>query len=166
MQALQRTMVECTACRLAPCQHGAAFTRTQDLFGCPQKIDTSAVDDKHTFGGPITIVPPVTFDDWQEGGTFNYLVRLGGNEVFVSSTANFTSYAKEDFGPAEQQELAAVFAAAAKRGVRLMLSNSDVPFIRHLYQGFAIHTVSARRAINRDGAKRGAINEVLVCAGD
>jgi DNA adenine methylase len=84
----------------------------------------------------------------------------------VSSTANFTSYAKEDFGPAEQQELAAVFAAAAKRGVRLMLSNSDVPFIRHLYQGFAIHTVSARRAINRDGAKRGAINEVLVCAGD
>jgi L-ascorbate metabolism protein UlaG (beta-lactamase superfamily) len=49
----------------------------------------SALDDKHTFGGPITAVPPVTFDDWQEGGTFNYLVRLGGNEVFVSSTANF-----------------------------------------------------------------------------
>jgi DNA adenine methylase len=84
----------------------------------------------------------------------------------VSKTANFTSYAKEDFGPPEQQELAAVFTAAAKRGVRLMLSNSDVPLIRDLYHGFTIHTVSARRAINRDGAKRGAVNEVLVCAGD
>jgi DNA adenine methylase len=85
--------------------------------------------------------------------------------VPVSLTSNFTSYAKEDFGTAEQQELAAQFAAAAQRGVRLMLSNSDVPFVRQLYKGFTIHTVSARRAINRDGDKRGAINELLVCAG-
>jgi DNA adenine methylase len=53
---------------------------------------------------------------------------------------------------------------AAQRGVRLMLSNSDLPFVRNLYRGFTIHTVSARRAINRDGAGRGAVNEVLVCA--
>ncbi|MDO8544747.1 MAG: DNA adenine methylase [Opitutaceae bacterium] len=86
--------------------------------------------------------------------------------VPVSLTANFTSYAKEDFGVAEQQELSAQVAAAARRGARLMLSNSDVPFVRNLYRGFTIHTVSARRAINRDGAKRGAVNEVLVCAGD
>lgn len=85
--------------------------------------------------------------------------------VPVSQTANFTSYAKEDFGIAEQQELAAQFAEAAQRGVRLMLSNSDVPVVREMYRGFTIHTVSARRAINRDGAKRGAVNEVLVCAG-
>ena len=86
--------------------------------------------------------------------------------VPVSQTANFTSYAKEDFGIAEQQELAALFADAAQRGVRMMLSNSDVPLVRELYRGFTRHTVSARRAINRDGAKRGAVNEVLVCAGD
>ena len=49
----------------------------------------SALDDKHTFGAPVTVVPPKTFDDWQEGGTFNYLVRLGGHQIFVSSTANF-----------------------------------------------------------------------------
>lgn len=49
----------------------------------------SALDDKHVMGGPITVVPPVKFDDYAEGGTFNYLVRVGGHEIFVSSTANF-----------------------------------------------------------------------------
>ena len=97
-----------------------------------------------------------------QGGDFVY---VDPPYVPVSLTANFTSYAKEDFGTAEQQERAAQFATAAQRGVRLMLSNSDVPFVRQLYRGFPIHTMSARRAINRDGAKRGAINEVLICAG-
>jgi DNA adenine methylase len=79
----------------------------------------------------------------------------------VSETANFTSYTKEDFGKAEQEELSALFADAAGRGAQLMLSNSDTPFIRHLYKGFKIHTVSARRAVNCDGAKRGRISEVV-----
>lgn len=39
--------------------------------------------------GEITVVPPKTFEDWKEGGAFNYLVRVGGHEIFVSSTANF-----------------------------------------------------------------------------
>jgi DNA adenine methylase len=80
----------------------------------------------------------------------------------VSATASFTSYAKEDFGKGEQCELHAVFAEAARRGARLMLSNSDTPFIRKLYGDFQIHTVQARRAINCDGSKRGAVNEVVV----
>jgi DNA adenine methylase len=79
----------------------------------------------------------------------------------LSATANFTSYAKEDFGEAEQHELAALFTDAAGRGVRLMLSNSDTPLIRRLYKGFNLQTVKARRAVNSDGAKRGLISEVL-----
>lgn len=80
----------------------------------------------------------------------------------VSTTASFTSYAKEDFGEGEQRELHAVFAEAARRGARLILSNSDTPFIRKLYRDFQIHTVQARRAINCDGSKRGQVNEVVV----
>jgi DNA adenine methylase len=56
----------------------------------------------------------------------------GGDFVYVdppyhplSPTAGFTSYTKEDFGPEEHRELAALFADAARRGARLMLSNSD-----------------------------------------
>ena len=82
--------------------------------------------------------------------------------VPVSLTASFTSYAKEDFGVEEQNELHAVCASAAARGVRLMLSNSDVPFIRKLYRDFQIHTVQARRMVNCDGSKRGKVNEVVV----
>lgn len=80
----------------------------------------------------------------------------------ISATANFTSYTKEEFGKAAQEELAAIFADASRRGVRLMLSNSDTPFIRDLYKGFELHTVKARRAVNSDGAKRGQISEVIV----
>jgi DNA adenine methylase len=80
----------------------------------------------------------------------------------VSATANFTSYTKEEFGKAAQEELAALFADSSRRGVRLMLSNSDTPFIRDLYKGFELHTVKARRAVNCDGAKRGKISEVIV----
>jgi DNA adenine methylase len=80
----------------------------------------------------------------------------------VSATANFTSYTKEDFGKAEQEELSALYADAARRGVRLMLSNSDAPFIRGLYESHQVHTVKARRAVNSDGAKRGLVSEMVV----
>lgn len=80
----------------------------------------------------------------------------------ISLTASFTSYTKDDFGAEQQQELAALFAAAAKRGVQLMLSNSDTDFIRKLYRSFRIHTVRARRMVNCDGTKRGEVNEIVV----
>jgi len=80
----------------------------------------------------------------------------------ISATANFTSYTKEEFGKAAQEELAALFADASRRGVQLMLSNSDTPFIRDLYKVFNLFTVKARRAVNCDGTKRGQISEVIV----
>ncbi len=79
----------------------------------------------------------------------------------LSRTANFTSYTQEEFGDAEQEELAKLSAAAAKRGARLMLSNSDTPTTRRLYAGFQLHTVQARRAVNCDGSKRGRISELV-----
>ncbi|MEM6352809.1 MAG: DNA adenine methylase, partial [Cyanobacteria bacterium P01_D01_bin.14] len=53
----------------------------------------------------------------------------------------------------------------ADQGVRCLLSNSDCPFIRELYQGFPIHTITAARSINSKAQKRGKITEVLVAAG-
>jgi len=61
--------------------------------------------------------------------------------------------------------LAALYADAAHRGVRLMLSNSDTPWVRKLYGKFNIKTVSARRAVNSDGAKRGRVSELIVLSG-
>ncbi len=80
----------------------------------------------------------------------------------VSETSYFTSYTRDSFGPRDQEELAEVFAALDRRGCRVMLSNSDCPFIRGLYPGFAIHTVRARRSINSKADRRGRVSEVVV----
>jgi DNA adenine methylase len=80
----------------------------------------------------------------------------------LSKTASFTSYAREDFGEDDQRTLARVFAELDRRGCRVMLSNSDTPFVRELYGDYRIETVTARRAINSAKGKRGAITEVVV----
>lgn len=80
----------------------------------------------------------------------------------ISPTSNFTTYSRSGFGVEEQLQLQSIFAMLADRGVKVMLSNSDCPFIRGLYQDFKIHTITATRSINSDPGKRGRITEVLV----
>jgi len=80
----------------------------------------------------------------------------------VSRTASFTGYAKNGFSQDDQVRLRDVFAALHKRGCKLMLSNSDVPFIRELYADWAVHTVHAARAVNSDASRRGKVPEVVV----
>jgi DNA adenine methylase len=83
-----------------------------------------------------------------------------------SDTAYFTSYTRTAFGVADQEELAAVFAALARRKCKVMLSNSDTPLVHKLYRGFRIEKVSARRNINSRAERRGPIDEVVVLSYD
>ncbi len=80
----------------------------------------------------------------------------------VSRTASFTSYAQEGFSREDQARLRDVFSELDRRRCKLMLSNSDVPFIRELYAKFRIDTVAAPRAINCDASRRGLVSEVVV----
>lgn len=80
----------------------------------------------------------------------------------ASRTANFTSYTEGGFSQEDQTRLRDVFRELDRRGAKLMLSNSDVPFIRELYADFEIHEVQARRAINCDASKRGPVGEIVV----
>jgi DNA adenine methylase len=80
----------------------------------------------------------------------------------VSRTANFTSYAMDGFSQDDQRRLRDVYRELDRRGAKLMLSNSDVPFIRELYRGFRIDTVQAPRAVSCDPTKRGPVSEVVV----
>ncbi|MEL6249025.1 MAG: DNA adenine methylase [Cyanobacteria bacterium J06627_15] len=83
----------------------------------------------------------------------------------LSETSRFTAYSRFDFKAEDQVRLQQVFAQLADQGVHCLLSNSDCPFIRELYQGFPIHTITAARSINSKAQKRGKITEVLVAAG-
>jgi DNA adenine methylase len=80
----------------------------------------------------------------------------------VSQTASFTSYARDGFSQEDQIRLRDVYKALDRRGCKLMLSNSDVSFIRRLYGNFNIDTVAAPRAINCDAKKRGKVSELIV----
>lgn len=82
--------------------------------------------------------------------------------VPLSATSNFTAYAKEGFGPAEQERLRDCFARLDKKGVHVLLSNSDTPFVRKLYKGFKIEIVEAPRRVNSKGSKRGNVKELLI----
>lgn len=80
----------------------------------------------------------------------------------ISLTSNFTSYNRYAFRTEDQIRLRETFAELARRGIRVMLSNSDCPFIRDLYEGFNIHTIQASRSINSKCERRGKITELLI----
>lgn len=80
----------------------------------------------------------------------------------LSATSKFTSYNRYAFTQADQLRLRDTFIELAQRGVKVMLSNSDCSFIRELYAGFPIHTITASRSINSNAERRGKITEVLV----
>jgi DNA adenine methylase len=80
----------------------------------------------------------------------------------ISTTSNFTSYAKDGFGERDQTDLRDVFAELTQRGVKVMLSNSSAPLIHELYAAYRIETVFAARMINSKAASRGKIAEVIV----
>ncbi len=80
----------------------------------------------------------------------------------LSPTSNFTAYSRYSFTQDDQIRLKYVFAELAERGVKVMLSNSDCPFIRELYSEFNINSIIAPRLINSNARKRGKISEVLV----
>jgi DNA adenine methylase len=80
----------------------------------------------------------------------------------LSNTSNFTGYSRYSFNQQDQIRLRNTFVELAGRGVKVMLSNSDCPFIRELYKNFQIHEILAARAINSKAEKRGKINELLV----
>lgn len=83
----------------------------------------------------------------------------------LTPTANFRSYTSNGFTNEDQVRLAETVRALAARGVQVMASNSDTPFIRKLYAGMRIDSVECARAINSNGAKRGKVGEVIVTAG-
>jgi len=83
----------------------------------------------------------------------------------VSQTANFTDFTNQPFGAAEQERLAIVFDKLARRGCNVMLSNSDTPYIRELFEGYRTGiSLTANRSINSKGDRRGPVGELLVCS--
>lgn len=87
----------------------------------------------------------------------------------VSGTANFTSYTADGFSARDQDALFARILGLAKQGCHVVLSNSDAPSVRALYEsrealdaGLRTHEIPARRSINTRGDRRGPVTELVV----
>ena len=88
----------------------------------------------------------------------------------LTRTALFTSYTATGFSSEDQERLQQVVIDLASRGCWVLLSNSTAPDITRLYArnreasavGLRAHKVPARRAINSDPSKRGAVLEYLI----
>lgn len=81
-----------------------------------------------------------------------------------SDSTSFTKYTKLDFSEKDQQRLRDFALQLNRVGVKVMLSNSDTPFIRNLYSANIWHvkTVQAPRMVNCKADGRGAVNELLI----
>jgi len=82
--------------------------------------------------------------------------------VALNPATSFTGYASADFLTEQQVGLARLARCLSERGVSVMLSNADTSLVRFLYRGFSIESVPALRAINRDGAQRGPVSELVI----
>jgi DNA adenine methylase len=122
------------------------------------------------FGGPHVTLDVRPFGEALGGSGRGDFVYLDPPYAPVSRTAQFTSYTAGRFGPAEQADLQSIVIALARRGARILLSNSAAPEIRRLYAdsvearnaGLTATTIPARRAINSRAAGRGAVLEYLI----
>ncbi|MFZ5631276.1 MAG: DNA adenine methylase [Bacillota bacterium] len=84
----------------------------------------------------------------------------------LNRTANFTDFTDQSFDARDHERLARAFDQLARRGCLVMLSNSDTPFVRELYEQYrgGIIPLKANRSINSRGDKRGPVGELLVCS--
>lgn len=110
------------------------------------------------------------FDKALAGAAREDFVYLDPPYAPVSGTARFTAYTPGGFGTREQGQLQQLVLELAWRGAHILLSNSAVPAVRHLYAanagvrnaGLRATTVAARRAINSRASRRGPVREYLI----
>jgi DNA adenine methylase len=77
---------------------------------------------------------------------------------------SFTKYTRDDFKDEDHIRLRDLAVTLKKRGVFVLLSHSDTPYIRGLYagKGWTLKEVRMARAINSDALKRGKVGELLI----
>jgi DNA adenine methylase len=79
----------------------------------------------------------------------------------MSTTADFTQYAADDFDRSDQERLLEVVCELDQRGAHVVLSNSGVLYEMYDEAGFDVELVGARRAINSDASSRGEVDEIV-----
>jgi len=109
------------------------------------------------------------FEETIKHSNYNTLFYFDPPYKPLSETSSFNSYAKDEFSDMEQIRLRDFCSKLDTLGHSWILSNSDVKgkdgndnFFDDLYSNFNIQRVDARRSINANPEKRGALKELLI----
>ena len=82
--------------------------------------------------------------------------------VPLSTTSSFSKYAKDDFREFDQWALAGTIHGLIRRGVRVILSNSNAALTREIYgEDLDLRVLPANRSIGGSSTSRGVVEEVL-----
>lgn len=99
-------------------------------------------------------------------GDFSQLLALAecGDFVFLDPPydATFTDYVSGSFGPADQERLARVCNELDMRGVHWLMTNSDTPRVRKLWERFHLVESQETRSVNSDGDDRGPVGCLIL----
>lgn len=144
------------------CRYNAKgqFNTPMGSYANPSIFETSIIESVHNALQGVEII----CDDFEavanraKSGDFIY---FDPPYFPLSRTSSFTSYI-DNFSMSCQERLANVFRKLDSMGVKVLQSNSNTPFVRELYKDFELIEVSAKRAINCKGDKRGEVSELII----
>jgi len=90
------------------------------------------------------------------------LVYLDPPYLPLSSTSNFSKYAKDDFGILDHYALSGVIEGLTAQGIHVILSNSDTPLTRKIFgDSLSLHKISVQRMIPAKSESRNRVNEII-----
>ncbi|MWV62689.1 Dam family site-specific DNA-(adenine-N6)-methyltransferase [Helicobacter saguini] len=101
------------------------------------------------------------FENLESSITKNDFIYFDPPYYPLSKTSSFVSYI-DNFTQDSQIRLFELFKRLDSKGAKVLLSNSNTPFIKDLYKDYEIIELKAKRAINCKGNGRGEISELLI----
>lgn len=151
------------------CFNGLYRVNRKGLFNVPynNKVNGVSIDEKNIRAiseylktADVTITC-LDFEKACENVISGDFVYFDSPYVPESVTASFTDYAKYGFTYDDHERLSALYRQLDSKGVKVMLSNNDVPLVRKLYFGYNIQSIDVKRMINRNADNRTG-KEVLI----
>lgn len=89
------------------------------------------------------------------------LIYLDPPYIPLNPTSSFTTYNKAGFGKTQQVQLAKTIESLSKLGFKIMLSNSDTPETRKIFNGLHIDTIKVTRSISASKNSRVKVGEII-----
>lgn len=100
---------------------------------------------------------PSLYETLEEGD----VVYFDPPYVPASETANFTNYSTDGFHHIQQEMLANMAEFLSSRGIKVIISNHDVPVTRELYKNATIYPIQVSRTISAKGSSRNKASELI-----